>query len=227
LKRPYAWLLAAAVALAGCATTGPDFIPASPLLDVPLSARIRDSEEARRIAQLEINGDWATLAALAAPHVARNPLDAEWRVVFGYARLQQNNYAEAVAALAPVAERSPEEVDAHNLLGEALRLSGHADDARRVLERATFTHPNSHVTRFLLGEVYREGNLLERARGAYSEAIRLAPSFSLGWFGLARVLARTGPRQEYELALKRLQALDPELAKVVSEAGAPAAPVRR
>ena len=224
MKQLLWWLLAAALTLPGCATTGPDYIPASPLLDVPLSVRVRDSDAAKRVAQFEIKRDWAALGALAAPYVARDPGDGDWRLVLGYARLQQNNYAEAVAALAPLVELRPEEVDAQNLLAEALRLSGQSDRARLVLERAAFMHPNSHVTRFLLGEVYRENNLLERARTAYSEAVRLDSSFSLGWFGLAKVLARTGPREEYDLVLQRLRALDPELAGAVAE---PAAPARR
>jgi tetratricopeptide (TPR) repeat protein len=226
LNRSLAWLLAAALALQGCATTGPVSIPASPLLNVPLSARAGDDLAIRRVAELETKRDWAGLAALARPRVMRDPADGDWLVILGYAQLQQNNFQEAIATLGAVTERHPEEVDAHNLLGEALRLSGQADRARSTLERAAFTHPNSHITRFLLGEVYREGNLLERARGAYGEAIRLEPEFALGWLGLANVLARTGPREEYEQVLQRLRALDPGLAATVSVTGG-AAPIRR
>lgn len=221
--------LAASLALGGCATLGPAYVPKSPFLDVPLSMRARDGETQKLIADLEIKRDWPAIAALAAPQVASDPADSDWRVVLGYARLQQSNLREAIDALAPVVVRNPEEIDAHNLLGEALRLSGQAERARQTLERASFAHPNSHVNRFLLGELYREGNLLERAKTAYSESVRIDPGFSLGWLGLARVLARTGPREDYELALKRLRALDAEMARTVPPmpSTGEAAPARR
>jgi cytochrome c-type biogenesis protein CcmH/NrfG len=220
LNRALRWLLAAALTLPGCATTGPRLVPASPLLDVPLSVRVRDADAARRVAELEIKRDWTSLGALAAAYVARDPADADWRLVLGYARLQQNNHPEALAALAPLVELHPEEVDAQNLLAEAFRLAGQRDRARLILERAVLSHPNSQVTRFLLGEVYRESNLLEQAGSAYREAIRLDASFPLGWFGLARVLARTGPQEEYAAVLQQLRALDPELAGALAAPGA-------
>jgi cytochrome c-type biogenesis protein CcmH/NrfG len=201
----------AACLLGGCAAAGPSYIPKSPFLDVPLSMRARDMQQ--RIADLEIQRDWAAIAAIAGPLVAQDPQDVDWRVVLGYAELQQNRAREAIAALAPVVERSPEDVDGHNLLGDAQRMAGDMDRARQTLERASFAHPNSSINRYLLGELYLQDNLLERARTAYAAAVRLDPEFSLGWLGLVRVLARIGPREDYDQALKRLAGLDAAMAK--------------
>ena len=200
---------------AGCATPGPDFIPKSPFLDVPLSMRARDGDMQQRLADLELKQDWATIASLAGALVARDPQDSDWRVVLGYAELQQNRPHQAIAALAPVVERSPEEIDGHNLLGEALRLAGETERARQTLERASFSHPNSSINRFLLGELYLQDGLLERARTVYGQAVQIDPEFSVAWLGLARVLARTGPREDYDAALKRLTALDARMAGTV------------
>jgi predicted Zn-dependent protease len=212
LKRAAGLLLVAAL-LAGCAASGPGYIPKSPFLEVPLSMRARDDGVQKRIAELEVKRDWPAIIDLAAPLVASDPLDSDWRLVLGYARLQHKQFDQAIAALAPIVERHPEEVDGHNLLGEAQRLAGQFDRARQTLERASFAHPHSAINRFLLGELYTQGNLLERARTAYSESVRIDPQLAPGWLGLVRVLARTGPRDEYDIALKNLAALDAEMAR--------------
>ena len=67
----------------------------------------------------------------------------------------------------------------------------------------------------LLGEAYRDDNRLERAKEAYRDAVRIDPEFSPAWAGLAGVLARTGPRVEFEEAIKQLMRLEPELAKQI------------
>jgi cytochrome c-type biogenesis protein CcmH/NrfG len=213
LNRALAWLLGAVLLLAGCATQGPQFIPKSPFLDVPLSTRAHDPAMAQHLAELEIKQDWTAMAALAAPLVARDPAGSDWRIILGYARLQQQEYGGAVEALAPVVERSPEEVDAHNLLGEALRLSGQRERARQTLERASFLHTHSQVTRFLLGQLYQDENQFERAKQAYGEAVRLDPDFPPAWLGLVSVLAKVGRRDEYDVALERLKTLDPAMAR--------------
>ncbi len=212
-----AWCLAGVIGLAACAAMGPAVMPVSPLLEVPLAARARQGEIASMIAELQIKQDWAGLAALALGGLSVNPADDDLRIVLGFAQIQARNYPQAIAALEPIVARSPEEADAPNLLGEAYRLAGDRRSAVDVLELASFRHPNSVPARFLLGEVYRDDNRLDRARQAYGEAIRLEPEFSLAWMGLARVLARSGPRSAYEEALKRLQALDPALAQSLRE----------
>jgi len=202
-------LLAAAV-LGGCAQMQV-LTPVSPLLGTPLSTRARDYDTRRQIAELEGKGDWQSLSAMAAQVAARDPSNADWLVILGYARLQAADYPQAMDILGKAAERSPEDADARNLHGEALRLSGQTERAVQVLERSVMSHPNSAPGWFLLGEAYGDSKRLERARTAFAESVRIEPEYSLGWFGLAGALARVGPREQYELALQRLKALSPEL----------------
>jgi tetratricopeptide (TPR) repeat protein len=208
--KPAAALVAAVVLLCGCAET--QFLtPVSPLLGAPLSIRIRDDDARRKIAELERKGDWQTLAILAAQVSARDPADEDWLVILGYARLEAGDYRQAIDVLRQAAERVPEDVDPRNLQGEALRLSGQSEQAIQVLERSVMSHPNSPAGWFLLGEAYSDARRLERARAAYSESVRIEPEYGMGWFGLAGILARVGPRGEYEEVLKRLKAVNPEL----------------
>lgn len=203
-------VLAAAVLVWACATE-PVLTPEAPLLASPLSTRADSDDIRRQIAQFELKGDWQALSELAAGLIALEPSNSDWLVILGYARLHAEDYGKAIEVLRQVADRTPEDVDASNLQGEALRLSGQADSAIRVLERSVFSHPNSVAGWFLLGEAYRDTQRLERARHAYSEAVRLQPEYGLGWYGMAAVLGRIGPKDEYEDALKKLQSLSPAL----------------
>jgi cytochrome c-type biogenesis protein CcmH/NrfG len=214
LIKAAARMLAVAVALAGCAAT-PPFVPVSPLLASALSSRGEDEQIRKRIAELEIKEDWPGLSSLAVQYLAQNPADDNWMVIVGYARLKEKDYRQAIDALTSALQRSPEDIDARNLLGEAFRLSEQPERAVQVLEHAVAIDPTSPATRFLLGEAYRDSGRLERAKSAYLESVRIEPSYSAGWFGLVMLLSRTGPREEFEKALKQLETVDPELAQEV------------
>lgn len=202
--------LAAAVLLSGCAETQL-LTPVSPLLGTPLSMRVREYEIQHQIAELERKGDWASLSGLAVKATERDPGDEDWLVVLGYARLQAEDYSHAITILRRAGKRSPEDADPGNLEGEALRLSGQKAEAVRVLEHSVMNHPNSAQGWYLLGKAYTDTQRLERARAAYAESVCMEPEYSMGWFGLAGILARVGPRDQYEDALKHLGALNPAL----------------
>jgi cytochrome c-type biogenesis protein CcmH/NrfG len=139
------------------------------------------------------------------------PSDNDWAMVLGYARMRAGDYRRAVDVFRGITEKNPEDVDAHNLLGESLRLDGRLDEAVQALERSVARHPNSQTGWFLLGQSYFEAQRLERAKLAFRESLRLEPEHPQSWLGLAAVLARVGPRDEYDEALKRIMALNPEL----------------
>ena len=203
-------LTSAAVVLLGCAETQL-LTPESPLLGAPLSLRAGSYEARRQVAELEQKGDWRTLSGLAGQVTARSPGDEDWLLILGYARLQAGEYPEAIEALRQAAARAPEDDDAANLQGEALRRSGQPGQAARILERSVMDRPSSAPGWYLLGLAYTDLQRLERARAAFSESVRMDPEYAMGWYGLAGVLARIGPADQYEDALKHLGALNPSL----------------
>ena len=203
-------LAAAAVLLSACAETQL-LTPVSPLLGAPLSLRAGDYEARRQIAELERKGDWRSLSTLATQVVARNPGDEDWLLILGYARLQAADYPQAIETLRQAAARTPEDADAANLEAEALRRSGQHGEAARILERSVMDHPSSAPGWFLLGLAYTDLKRLDRARAAYAESVRMDTEYAMGWYGLAGALARLGPRDQYEDALKHLGALNPAL----------------
>ncbi len=203
-------LIVAAVLACACAETQL-LTPVSPLLGTPLSIRARDYELRRQIAEFERSGDWQSLSGLAAKALERNSGDEDWLVILAYARLQAGDFRQANEILRDAARLSPEDADAVNLQGEALRLSGQPGQAIRLLERSVLDHPNSAPGWFLLGEAYTDAQRADRARAAYAESVRIEPQYAMGWYGLAGILARLGPRDQYENALKHLGALNPPL----------------
>jgi cytochrome c-type biogenesis protein CcmH/NrfG len=162
---------------------------------------------------LEIAQDWSGLTRFAEGRIRLEPTNYDWMVVAGYARLRGGDNAKATEAFLLVTQRSPEDIDAWNLLGEAQRLSVQPARAVQTLERAATIDRTSFVTYFLLGEAYRDAGRLERATAAYRESLRREPQFAPAWFGLGTVYVRTGSREELQAVKEQLQKLDPGLAE--------------
>ena len=192
-------------------------LPADPLAAAALVGRGDTYEVREHIAELDKKQDWAAMVRLAVEQQKRDPEGSDWGVVAGYAWLRSRDYAKAIAALSRVTQRNPEDVSAWNLLGEAQRQSGQPGRASQTLEHASIIGRTSYLTFFLLGEAYRDTIRLDRAVSAYREAVRIEPLFSRGWFELGSAQVRLGERKDAEVALDRLQKLDPELADRLKE----------
>ena len=191
-------------------------LPADPLPSV-LAGRGDTYEVRQHVAELDKKQDWATMVQFAEEQQKRDPEGSDWGVVAGYGWLRSRDYAKAIAALSRVTQRNPEDVSAWNLLGEAQRQAGQPGRAAQTLERASIIGRTSYLTFFLLGEAYRDGSRLDRAVGAYREAVRLEPLFPRGWFELGSTQVRIGERKDAEAALEILQKLDRELANRLKE----------
>lgn len=201
-----------ALCTAACAAALP-FIPVTPLLSTALSSRVNDDALAKQVIEMEIRKDWLGLAKFAAARMVTEPEEIDWWVILAFAQIQQKEFKPAIALLERAIARSPEDIDPRNLLGEAYRQSGDPARAAEILERAVYINSNTAQTRYLLGEAYRDDNRLERAKQAYRDAVLIDAEFSPAWASLAGVLARTGPREEFEEAIKQLTLLEPQIAK--------------
>ncbi|MSQ72105.1 MAG: tetratricopeptide repeat protein [Betaproteobacteria bacterium] len=188
-------------------------MPATPLLASALAKSGEANQYGELIAELERKQDWTGLAALAETRIAADRKSSEWWVIYGYAELQMRDYPRATAAFTRSTEVSPEDVDGWNMLGEAQRLSGQPGRAVQTLGRALAIDPTSPMTRFLLGEASRDDGRLERAKAHYRDALRLDQKYAPALFGLATVLMRTGPANEYQATHDQLQKADPVLAE--------------
>ena len=145
-------------------------------------------------------------------------------MLLGYSLKQQGQYPDAIEALTRATRANPEDIDAWNGLADTQRRAGRPGASARTLERAVDIDPTSPITRFLMGEAYREDGRYEAATIAYQDALRLMPQLEPAWFGLGLTLLRSGRLDGLDAVAARLQQLDPalarELARLRSEAAA-------
>jgi len=208
--------------LCSCAQTPSEveaFASTTPLLQNSLARRAHFLGAGPQVLELEKKEDWAGLVRLARERLLREPDNADWELIGGYGLLQLKDYRQAAAAFSRATQRSPEDIDAWNLLGESQRASGDPARAARTLERAATVSRTSQLTYFLLGEAYREDGRPDRAINAYRESVRLEPRFAPAWYGLGSVYLQTGRQEELKAVMEQLQKLNPALAEQLAKAG--------
>jgi tetratricopeptide (TPR) repeat protein len=197
------------------------------MLESGLAKRASYAGAGPQVLALESKQDWKALVQLARARLAREPDNPDWDILSGYALLQMKDYGPAAAAFTRATQRSPEDIDAWNLLGESLRLSGDSARAIRTLEHTATISRTSHVTYFLLGEAYRDAGRPDRAVPALRESLRIDPGFAGSWFSLGLVCIQTGQREELASVLEQLRKLDPALARELERARDAGAGFRR
>lgn len=141
---------------------------------------------------------------------------------------REGRLQEALAAYREALARSPDDVDALNLLGTALLQLGEAESAVRHLERASRGRRNDPHVLANLAQAYSALGRHEEACAAYRKAGRLDPHEAQFPLGAAVALARQGRMGEAHALLERLSVRFPEnslvwfnLANVMRDRGRP------
>jgi len=102
---------------------------------------------------------------------------------------------EAERACEAVLERSPDDVEALNVVALASVRDGKPFRAVALLERATRIDPENPVSFFHLGRAHETLGNLAAAVSSLSDAVRLKPDFYLARLHYASMLERTGEVQ--------------------------------
>ena len=166
----------------------------------------------KRVAELEARKDWDGLVKLAGENLARDPNNADWWTVAGYAHSQAGRYAPAIQCYNEVVRLSPDEMLGWSLLAQTYRDMKEPARAVQTLTHAHLVRGGSAQTWYLLGESYSDLNRDVPAVSAYREALGFNREFAQAWFGLGRAYSRLGRVAEFDQALKALAQLDPALA---------------
>ena len=104
--------------------------------DIEPELRIRTEVLILRVDIFEALGKWDLMETIARQLCRRQPDDPQWFISLGYATRRSVGVQEALAVLATVADRFPEEaLILHNLACYAAQL-GHLDSARARLAEA-------------------------------------------------------------------------------------------
>lgn len=215
-----ALLGAALAALAGC--TPQTALIASVLPDgtVPvLLSHLEGMEQTnlKRVAELESRKDWDGLAKFADENLAKDPNNADWWFVAGYAHTQAGRHARAIECYGEMVRLVPDDMLGWYQLAQSYRDARQPLRAVQTLNQAHLVRKGTPLTYFMLGESYSDLDRDLPAAGAYREAVELQAEFPRAWFGLGRASARLNRTADFERALKALERLDPVLAKQLAE----------
>jgi len=179
-----------------------------------LLSHLQGMEEGNRkqVAELEARKDWDGLVKLAEENLARDPNNADWWTVAGYANSRAGRHALAIQCFSEVVRLSPDEMLGWSLLAQSYRDVKEPARAVQTLNNAHRVRGGSAETWFLLGESYSDLNRDVAAESAYREALGFNRDFAQAWFGLGRVYARLGRTADFDQTLKSLARLDTALA---------------
>ncbi|HYV38115.1 MAG TPA: tetratricopeptide repeat protein [Gemmataceae bacterium] len=133
-----------------------------------------------------------------------------WLALQGGIRLQRlGRFDEAVASYRRVLDIFPHCVEAHNNLGNTLRIQGNYRAATAAYEDAIRLKPDSAEAHFNLGYLFAERNMLEQAAACFGKAIALKPILAEAHAGLAGILCEQNNTSEAVLELQTALRLQP------------------
>lgn len=117
--------------------------------------------------------------------------------------------ADAMALLAEVLARRPDDADALNLAGVAAFRMGNAGDARDLLQTASAYRPDFAEALNNLGNVLKETGDLAEAEAAYGRALDARPGYLDALYNLGIALELQGRFIDAEAAYRRCLSADP------------------
>lgn len=178
-----------------------------------------------KLAELEQKGDWQGIADFAQQNTARDPQNAEWWNVRGYAFLRLSQYPLAAESFREAVRFEPSDMTGWHLLAESYRLMKQPERAVRTVEAALRVSQDDPTTWYLLGESYHDLGRWDRAAQAYQQTLNRDSRNVGAWYGLTVVSYRMGRKAETDAALAGLRRLDAQLAdKVAAQMAAGPAP---
>jgi tetratricopeptide (TPR) repeat protein len=131
-------------------------------------------------------GAGAAAAPAAPAKVEPPPVDPAVERAFANARaaLLAGRMDEAERGFAALAKSNPELGGVHANLGIVYRRAGKLAESVAALERAVAANPKQPVYQNQLGIAYRMAGQFERAKGAYEKAIDADPNYALAYLNL-------------------------------------------
>ena len=104
----------------------------------------------------------------------------------------QLDFATAISSARQAIVLSPDNAQAHLVLGSALRFSGRPQDGLAELQTAQKLNPDDPTVYYELGGVYSQLEQFDEALSSYRRALELKPDDAKSFAQLANVLWRTG-----------------------------------
>jgi tetratricopeptide (TPR) repeat protein len=184
-------------------------IPDKRAADRTAAALAADFAQARQLCAAARFGDAESMCRRM---LAAAPGHPQVTLMLGEIFSATGRHEDAVAALAPVAERWPNAGSARFCLGNALHAAGRLPEAAAHLRRATELQPHFAGARSNLGLVLDQMGERESAIHAYERALLIEPDLAEARANLGTALLHAGKLDDAVLHLRRAVALRPRLA---------------
>ena len=203
MRRTFRLTLAAvALALAGCASTGPS----------PEVQRLQAQNAYERGLGFVKEGQPAPALVALQEAVALDPTHAVYRDSLGVVLLQLGRLDQAIEAFTKATEADPRLADAHFHLGTALAEARRWDEAvaayRRAVSLPTLTVPDYAYQN--LGLALYHTRKYEEAEQALRFALSLDPKLQAAYYNLGLVLTARKRPEEAKASFRRARQLGPD-----------------
>ena len=139
-----------------------------------------------------------------------------WKLLGGSLQMQGK---EVLSAFQKTAELMPDDADAHNNLGNALKDRGQFSDAVASFRRALKINPNSAVAHYNLGNVLQELGQLDDAVASYQSALKIKPDFAEAHSNLGITLRNLGKIEAAVASCRRALEIKPGLSEAHNNLG--------
>jgi tetratricopeptide (TPR) repeat protein len=143
-------------------------------------------------------------------------LDANYAPAYGGlgdAYLNSGNSEQALAAYKEQVRLAPNDAAAQYDLGYFYNSMGRHGEAFAPLVKATSLDPNFAEAYYGVGYAYLRGADFEKSLSFLKSAIRLKPDYGEAYYGLGEAYARLGKSDLANEQLKKLNTIDPKLAR--------------
>jgi tetratricopeptide (TPR) repeat protein len=131
----------------------------------------------------------------------------------GYAYLNAGNPEQAHVAFKEQVRLAPRDAQAQFDLGYFYNHMGRHGEAFAPLVRATQLDPTFAEAFYEIGYAYLRGEDYEKSTGFFRSAIRLKADYAEAYLGLGQVYAKQGKTELASEQLRKLNSLDPKLAR--------------
>ena len=132
-----------------------------------------------------------------------------WKML-GYSLQMEGK--DALTALRKATELLPDDAEAHNNLGIALKERGFFDDAMASYQRAVAIKPDFAAAHDNLGTVYKDIGLLDDAELSYCRAVAIKSDFAEAHNNLGTVRKNLGQIDNAEASYRRALVIKPDFA---------------
>ena len=140
--------------------------------------------------------------------LALEPNRADVYDQLGQYALQAEKYDDAIGYWQQARKIDPKMPGVLANIGNALLNLGRAEDAARALQQEIKIAPMISQTHFLLGEAFFQLRDFSQAKSSYRRAVQLEPNHAKAVYGLVKVTARLGEREEAAAYSQQFQQLE-------------------